>query len=193
MPRVASAYWSAGLAAFGADLTAALEGSDKNPADPESKGTFVNAGPAHVVSEVDDFVDVVVRPTATTLAQQVTPNPRTLIPTPFPKLSAIPRPDTLLRQPPYHLIMRSGGEQVFVEGHPPSVDLIREYLMQHARQSNELEVQLLQGPWGVAVNQLQVGMFLATLTPALIVDVGSVVKAFWQPPRIIKDCSDCPS
>ncbi|KZV98883.1 hypothetical protein EXIGLDRAFT_831884 [Exidia glandulosa HHB12029] len=149
VPRVRAGYSGAGLTAFGADLVVALEGSDKNPADPASKTSFVDAGPngngVVAAAEVDGFVEVGVKPKVASH-----------VPTPFPSLDAIPRPDTLLRQAPYHLILRGGGEQMSIEGHPPSLELIRDYLRHHIRQGGEPEAIIMNGPWGVAVGQLQI-------------------------------------
>jgi len=155
IPRVRTGYTTSGLAAFGADLVVALDGSEKNPADPASKRAFVDASDTGTPADADGFVDVGAKatPAAGVNIPIITNN---LTPTPFPTLASIPRPDTLLRQAPYHLIMRASVDHIAIEGHPPSVELIREYLTHHARQEHELEIGTLQGAWGVNVSQLQV-------------------------------------
>ncbi|EJD38372.1 hypothetical protein AURDEDRAFT_172614 [Auricularia subglabra TFB-10046 SS5] len=149
VPRVRAGYSGAGLTAFGADLVVALDGSDKNPADPASKTAFVDVPSkpknGHAIAEVDGFVEIGAKPAASNE------------PTPFPTLDSIPRPDTLLRQAPYSLIMRGGADSISVEGHPPSVELIRDYLTHHSRAANELDIGMLNAAWGVAVSQLQIG------------------------------------
>lgn len=150
LPRVRDGYSGAGLANFGADIEVALEGKEKNPADPISKRTFVDATPgaatASVLEPNDDFVDVRNKGGAA----------KPLFPTPFPTIDMIPRPDTLLRQAPYHLIMRGGAENISLEGHPPSVELVKDYLTTHVRTQGELEIFMPNAAFGVAVGQLSV-------------------------------------
>lgn len=52
----------------------------------------------------------------------------------FPTVASLPRPDDLLRQPPYHLLMHASGSNVLVEcSHSPTLQLLSDYLKQWCR------------------------------------------------------------
>ncbi|KAK0384348.1 hypothetical protein NLU13_8435 [Sarocladium strictum] len=78
----------------------------------------------------------------------------------LPDASSLPRPDELLQQPPYHMIVRSMGEhRLDVEcTHSPSLKVLATYLQRWCRTNHNLstkppvvDVRLEQGSFGAGV------------------------------------------
>jgi hypothetical protein len=144
-PKERTGY-GARITEFGSDLEMALEGH--SPADPAAKTKATGGSSATKSAPADDFISVSVSGNTITATSQE--------PTPFPSLSEIPRPDNLITQPPYYLMLKASSGDLYLEGHQPSVTLAYQYLTHHARNAGQMEMWLQPLAWGVAVSSLTI-------------------------------------